>query len=201
LAVAFWFYPFKQKSSLSLKGIIFDPEISNHNSRVKKKGDTTNAVWTLSKTNETLTPIAGLAPDPESYIKVESISPGHKWLAYSTGKLGQESPALWISSMDGSVQQQILPDMNNYGNFVSWVDDGTIVIVGHPDNREEPTPVIALNPSNQEQTPLPPLPEDAILLVLQRDFVLLRDFMYYYETLPLRRVEGRLSNCERVRLR
>ncbi len=38
-------------------------------------------------------------------------------------------------------------------------------------------------------------------LVLQRDFVLLRDFMYYYETLPLRRVEGRLSNCERVRLR
>ncbi len=38
-------------------------------------------------------------------------------------------------------------------------------------------------------------------IVLQRDFVLLRDFMYYYETLPLRRVEGRLSNCERVRLR
>jgi hypothetical protein len=39
------------------------------------------------------------------------------------------------------------------------------------------------------------------LLVLQRDFTLLRDFMYYYETLPLRRVEGRLSNRERVRLR
>ena len=37
-------------------------------------------------------------------------------------------------------------------------------------------------------------------LILQRDFVLLRDFGYYYETLPLRRFEVRRCSCERVRL-
>ena len=39
-----------------------------------------------------------------------------------------------------------------------------------------------------------------IRLILQRDFVLLRDFGYYNETLPLRWFKVRRCNCERVRL-
>ena len=40
-----------------------------------------------------------------------------------------------------------------------------------------------------------------IVLVLQRDFRVLRDFGYYYETLRLRRLELGCGDRERVRLR
>jgi hypothetical protein len=43
--------------------------------------------------------------------------------------------------------------------------------------------------------------EFELMLVLQRDFAVLRDFGWYYETLRLRRFEICRCDCERVRLR
>lgn len=131
---------------------------------VKQKNDPTNSIWTLSRANQSFTPIGGLAPAPKAYINVQSISPNHKWLAYFMGQVGLDNTALWIGSVDGEVQQVILPDVESYGNSVSWLDDETIIIFGQPDNREEPIPTVILSLFNGGQAFLPPLPDDTIFL-------------------------------------
>jgi hypothetical protein len=127
----------------------------------------TNGLSTVSSKDPTPHLILNSTP-PDGYLNIGySISPDGRWFTFYRLEEGDEVKTLWISSVDGKQQWEII--QLSYGYLTAWVSDQVIIVMGVPGanelewiSGEDYVPLTRINPFTLEKHNLIPLSNEIV---------------------------------------
>ena len=116
------------------------------------RDDTNSNLWSISADNPEPVSIPNIQPNGIIFYGI-SISPNNQWFAYYVFKEKKNSLAyydIWVSSMDGLKQWQVLAD-NPGGFIIKWINENLIELWHYPDRSFTcPERIISVNPFTLE---------------------------------------------------
>lgn len=127
-------------------------------------------LWSLSPFEVIPQYISSIIPEEDEMVNDDfQISPDYQWISFLRWKEGDADRALWISSLDGMQQWEVVKIRAN--SYAQWVSDKEMVIVGITDEERFENiegripfyvyvPLLSINPFTLEAHPLTTLPEE-----------------------------------------